>query len=218
LYQNLTVLCVEDEEGVRRPVVNTLRYYFGKVFEASNGKDGLDIYFEHKPDLILCDIQMPIMNGIDMIKNIRQNDSLVPVILLTAYNNEEYLIELINLHVQHFILKPINSKKLEEGIKNALHGNLVGRVKLCKDAVLDIDSLALHVDGKKLSLSVREVKFLSLLSTNRVIFYTQIEQELWAQKEMSSGALKSFVRDLRKKLPFEMIENIAQTGYKLLHI
>lgn len=217
MYKNLSILCVEDEDGVRKPIVNTLKYYFGNVYEASNGQEGLNAYEEHRPDIILCDIQMPVMDGLEMIRQIRKNDSTTPIVLLTAHNSEEYLMELINLHVQHFILKPINAKNLEEGIANALKGRHTGSVKLTNSSFLDIDNSCLHVDDKEITLSLREVKFLALLCENRLITYAEIEVELWSEKVMSLDALKSFVRDLRKKLPYEMIENIPQVGYKLLH-
>ena len=217
MYKNLSILCVEDEEGVRKPIVNTLKYYFGNVYEASDGQEGLDAYQEYKPNIILCDIQMPVMDGLEMIREIRKVDSTTPIVLLTAHNSEEYLMELINLHVQHFILKPINAKNLEEGIANALQGIHTGSVKLTQNSFLDIDNLRLHVKDKEITLSLREVKFLALLSQNRLIRYEEIESELWNEKIMSLDALKSFVRDLRKKFPYEMIENIPQVGYKLLH-
>lgn len=217
MYKNLSILCVEDEEGVRKPIVNTLKYYFKNVYEACNGEEGLVAFIKYKPDIILCDIQMPVMDGLEMIKMIRKDDSSTPIVLLTAHNNEEYLMKLINLHVQHFILKPINSKNLEEGIKNALQGKHTGNLKLAQNAFLDIDNQSLHVEDKIITLSKREVIFLTLLSENRLIRYTEIETELWSEKIMSLDALKSFVRDLRKKLPYEMIENIPQAGYKLLH-
>jgi len=216
LYKDLNILCIDDEIGVRKRIVNTLSYYFKNVYEASNGEEGLDIYYDKEPDIILCDIQMPIMNGIEMIKIIREEDVLIPIILLTAYNSEEYLIELINLHVQHFILKPINSENLEEALHNALKGKYTGIVKLKDDVFLDIDTLSLNIGDENISLSLREVKFLTLVSNKMVLYYSKIEEELWNGKNMSSGALKSFVRDLRKKLPYEMIENIPQIGYKLL--
>jgi len=208
---------VEDEAGVRKPIVNTLKYYFGNVHEASNGQEGLTAYEKHKPDIILCDIQMPIMDGLEMIKQIRKADNSTPIVLLTAYNSEEYLMKLINLHVQHFILKPINSTNLEEALSNALQGRHTGSLKLTQNSFLDIDNSCLHVEDKEITLSKRETKFLALLCENRLIRYDEIEIELWSEKVMSLDALKSFVRDLRKKLPYEMIENMPQVGYKLLH-
>lgn len=217
MYQNLSILCVEDEDGVRKPIINTLKYYFGKVYEASDGQEGLNAYEKYTPDIILCDIQMPVMNGLEMIRQIRKKDNSTPIILLSAYNSEEYLMELINLHVQHFILKPINATNLEEALANALQGRHTGSLKLNKNTFLDIDNLCLHVEDKKITLSKRERQFLVLLCENRLIRYDEIEVELWREKAMSLDALKSFVRDLRKKLPYEMIENIPQEGYKLLH-
>jgi len=217
LYKNLSILCVEDESGVRRHLVNTLAYYFKDVYEASNGEEGLNLYHEHSPDIILCDIQMPVMDGLEMIKLIRKEDISTPIVLLTAHNSEEYLMKLINLRVQHFILKPVNAETLEEGIANALQGRYTGDLKLGENSFLNIDSSVLVVDKEEISLSFREVKFLTLLAQDRLIRYDEIENELWSDKVMSLDALKSFVRDLRKKFPFEMIENIPQVGYKLLH-
>ena len=217
MYQNLSILCVEDEEGVRKPIVNTLKYYFGKVYEASNGQEGLDIYEQYMPNIILCDIQMPVMDGLEMIKRIRKEDNTTPIVLLTAHNSEEYLMQLINLHIQHFILKPINSTSLEEALVNALKGRYAGSLKLNRNSFLDIDNLRLHVEDKEIVLSKRETKFLALLCKNRLIRYDEIENELWGEKSMSLDALKSFIRDLRKKLPIQIIENIPQVGYKLLH-
>lgn len=215
LYKNLKILCVEDEEGVRKRLVNTLSYYFKEVLEASNGREGLDIYYDNEPDIILCDIQMPIMSGIEMVKEIRKDDFLTPIVFLTAFNSEEYLMELINLNIQHFILKPVTPSSLEEGIKNALKGRYSGVLKLKEDCFLDIDNSLLKVCDKKISLSAREVKFLTLLARGSVIKYEQIEDRIWGTKGMSESALKSFIRDLRKKLPFELIENIPQIGYKI---
>lgn len=216
MYKDLSVLCVEDEVGVRKHIVNTLSYYFKEVYEANNGEEGLNAYYDNSPDIIISDIQMPIMDGIEMIKKIRKEDTLTPIILLTAFNSEEYLIKLINLHVQHFILKPVNAQNLEEALENSLRGKYIGLIKLASNIVLDIDALVLSVDEQKISLSLREVKFLALLSNKAVLYYSKIEDELWKDKNMSSDALKSFLRDLRKKLPYEIIENIPQVGYKLL--
>ena len=100
-FKNYTVLCVEDEDGIRKRLVNTLNYYFEDVLEASNGEDGYDLYLEYKPNIILSDIEMPNKNGIEMISKIREDDLDVIVIMVTAYSNEEYLLDLINLNINH---------------------------------------------------------------------------------------------------------------------
>ena len=106
--QNYTVLCVEDEEGIRKRLVNTLKYYFKDVYEANNGEDGFDMYQEYKPSLIISDIEMPSQNGISMIEQIRQNDFDTVVIMITAFSNEEYLLELINLKLLSLNIKGLD--------------------------------------------------------------------------------------------------------------
>jgi DNA-binding response OmpR family regulator len=206
---------VEDEDGVRKRIVNTLSYYFGAVFEAKNGEEGLELYYEHLPNIVICDIQMPVMDGVAMVREIRKEDKNTAIVMLTAYTNEDYLMKLINLNIQHYILKPMNVERLLEGISIALEGKYTGLVKICENILLDLDNLILKIDKKDVSLSVRETKFLKLLSSKNILSYTLIEEELWADKPMSVGALKSFVRDLRKKIDVDIIENITQQGYKL---
>jgi DNA-binding response OmpR family regulator len=217
IYKKLTILCVDDEDGVRRRVSNALSYYFKEVLEAGNGKIGYELYEEHLPDIILCDVEMPIMNGIEMIKKIRKKDIKTPIVVLTAYSNEKYLMKLINLHIQHYILKPITSQKLLDGIYSALLGRSTGVISLAKSIFLDIDNNSLHVNEEVINLSSRETKFLTLIANNKeqIIYYATIEEELWESKTMSQDALKSFMRDLRKKLPYDMVENISQVGYRL---
>ena len=122
---------------------------------------------------------------------------------------------LINLNIQHYVLKPMNVENLLNGINLALKGKYTGLVKICEKVFLDLDNLLIKIDEKEISLSVREVKFLNLLSSKNVLNYSIIEEELWSGKTMSSGALKSFVRDLRKKISIDIIKNILQQGYKL---
>lgn len=217
IYKDLSILCIEDEEGVRRHIVNTLSYYFCKVYEASNGQEGLDVYHKRLPDIILCDIEMPFMNGIELVNKIRTEDLTTPIVVLTAYSNEEYLIKLINLQIQHYILKPINAERLLQAINKAFLGKYTGCIKISENILLYLDSKVLQIDKKEITLSLRETRFLSLLATNKeqTVYYSTIEEKLWKDKPMSNGAIKSFVRDLRKKIPFEIIENISQVGYRI---
>ena len=98
-FENFTILCVEDEDGIRKRLVNTLKYYFKDVFEASNGEDGYDLYCEYKPDIVLSDIEMPHKNGIELIQSIREKDHNTIVIMVTAYSNEEYLLDYVIHHL-----------------------------------------------------------------------------------------------------------------------
>lgn len=216
--KDVTILCVEDEDGIREFIVNTLKYYFKEVYEAKNGFEAYSIYEEYKPKIILTDIEMPRMSGIDLVKKIRENDLSTMVIMLTAYSNEEYLMNLINLNVDHFILKPLNSKKLNDALDKYIAKNFNEQIVLHEDLKLDLSKRELiYKDNEIIPLRKREQDFLHLLYKNKnaITTYEQIEIELWQDKFMTSHALKSFIKEIRHKLPINIIKNISQAGYIL---
>lgn len=215
--KNIPILCVEDEDGIREVIVNTLSYYFDEVYEASNGQEAYELYEYYKPKIVLSDIEMSKGNGIEFVRKVRQNDRHTAIIMLTAYSNEEYLLDLINLNVNHFILKPLNHKKLIEALMKYLNKNNQS-VVLYEDLVLDMEKRELIYKEEHIALRKREKDFLILLVEKKggVLPYTQIEEELWGQKDMTSHALKSFIKDLRAKLPINIIKNVPQEGYTLI--
>ncbi len=221
IVRDLSILCVEDEKGVRKRLVNTLRFYFKNVYEADNGIEGYKIYESEDIDIIISDIDMPKSNGIELIKRVRKKDRDTPIIVLTAYSNEEYLMELINLHVNHFILKPANSTKLLEALENSLKSKKPDKIiKLNDDLLIDLSALEIRYRDGKIKITNRERLFLELLYKNKTVVstYSQIEEYVWQNDNMSSSALKTFVKVLRKKLPYEMIENISGVGYRFCNI
>jgi DNA-binding response OmpR family regulator len=215
--KHFTALYVEDEAGIRTRIASTLRYYFGTVLEASDGEEGLDLYYEQRPDIVLSDIEMPHESGIAMVKAIREIDRDIPIVMVTAYSNEEYLLELINLNISHYILKPVNSTNLLEGIHKALGKRLVDRLVLAGELFFDLHRGELIYRDTIIPLRKRDKQFLRLLHRNahHVTTYSQIEEHLWIDKPMTKGALKTFIKELRATLPIDIIENIPLEGYRL---
>ncbi len=215
--KNIPILCVEDEDGIRKTIVDTLKYYFDEVYEASDGNEAFEIYLEYKPKIILSDIQMKNCDGIEFVKKIRENDMSTTIIMLTAYSNEEYLVDLINLNINHFILKPLNLKKLNTALLKYLKKSHKP-IMLCENLALDLNKRELlYKDEEPIVLRKREKEFLELLyqRNGSILSYTDIEEELWTDKEMTTHALKSFIKELRAKLPINIIKNIPQEGYAL---
>ena len=215
--KNFRILCVEDEAGIRRRLVRTLEYYFDEVLEAANGEEGLDRFYETRPDLILTDIEMPHSSGVEMVRLIRQIDRHVPIVMVTAYSNEEYLLELINLNISHYILKPVNATNLLEGILHALEERLIERIALADDLHYDLRRGELLWHGDIVPLRQRDRRLLLLLHRHHptVTPYDQIADHLWRDKPMSRGALKTFIKEFRARLPIDIIENIPREGYRL---
>jgi two-component system, OmpR family, response regulator VanR len=218
--KNYTILCVEDEDGIRKRLVNTLKYYFAEVYEASNVDDAYELYYEHKPTIIISDIEMPKKNGIELISEIRKNDLNTIVIMLTAYSSEEYLLSLINLNINHYILKPTTSENLLNGIIKAFGDKLENKIKFTDEIYFNMKQRELYYKDEIITLRKRDKDFLLLLheNRNRVLTYSLIEEYIWKDKSMSMSALKTFIKELRQRLPIDLIVNIPQEGYKLINI
>ena len=219
--KNYTVLCVEDEDedGIRKRLVNTLKYYFADVYEASNGEEGYELYYEYKLSIIISDIEMPKKNGIELISEIRKNDLNTIIIMLTAYSSEEYLLSLINLNINHYILKPVVSESLLNGIIKAFGDRLENKIKFTDDIYFNMKKRELYCKDEIIILRKRDKDFLLLLheNRNRVLTYSLIEEYIWKDKLMSMSALKTFIKELRQRLPIDLIVNVPQEGYKLIN-
>lgn len=215
--KTVPILCVEDEDGIREVIVKTLKYYFDEVYQASSADEGYEIYEEYRPKIILSDIKMKDKSGIELVKKIRQNDNKTTIIMLTAFSNEEYLMDLINLNINHYILKPLNHKKLIEALGKYIDANINPSIQLPNDIRLDLSTRELIYKNKVVSLRKREKDFLYLIYQKKgaTLSYFEIENELWIEKEMTIHALKSFIKELRAKLPHNIIKNVPQEGYTL---
>jgi diguanylate cyclase (GGDEF)-like protein len=110
--KKLTCLYVEDDESVRESFLIILNKIFKEVYVAKNGKEGLDLYKKTRPDIILSDIKMPQMNGLEMSKEIKNINPDAYIILLTAFTDIEFLKQAIDLGVEGYITKPVDKKKL----------------------------------------------------------------------------------------------------------
>ena len=165
ILKNITILYAEDEKDLREVTHQILKGFTKKQYIAQNGQEGLELFkqYENEIDLIITDVNMPILNGLDMIKEIKKINLNIPIIVATAFSNKEYLLEAIDIGVDKYVLKPIDIAKLLQVMSQSLiyHElkdlytdrltNLPNRNKLKKDlenyntnlmALLDIDEFA----------------------------------------------------------------------------
>lgn len=124
ILKDLSVLYVEDENNTRQSMERILNKFFKKVCTYEDGDKGLEgfkkQYDTNEPiDIIITDINMPVMNGIDMIRHIRSYDENIPIVLITAHSEANYLLDAINLGVTQYVVKPVNTMLLFENLKKA---------------------------------------------------------------------------------------------------
>jgi PAS domain S-box-containing protein len=112
------VLYVEDDDNTREELEFFLQKKVNRLFIAKNGQEGFELFEENRPDLIITDIQMPVLNGIKMIQKIKEIDASVPIIIITAFNDTDYLFEAIKLKVTSYLTKPLNLYSLSETLSS----------------------------------------------------------------------------------------------------
>lgn len=212
------ILIIEDDDFIREKLVTILDFYFKEVYESDNTYDAFEIYLDKKPDLILTDIEMKDENGIEFTKKIREVDLDIPIIVLSAYSKEEYLLSLINLNISQYILKPATNKKLFAAINMSLFHKKDTVIEIYPKLYLDIENNTISFEDQEVMLRKKEKNFLELLYKNKeqIICYDMIQEYIWLDKFMTQNALKTFIKELRKKLPVQIIENIVQEGYRLI--
>ena len=215
-----TLLYVEDEDFIRRIAISYLRPYFAKIYEASDGVEALEIYKEGKIDMIMTDIEMPNMDGLTLCREIRKDDKKTPIIITTAYTNTEYLLEAVTLNLIKYLVKPMEEESMFDAIRlcfEQIETQNPNIIDLSKEHKLDTFNHTLIRGDEVIKLTDSQYKFLDILLKNRgrIVSYSEIENFVWFDKIMSSDALRSLVRDVRKLIGKEKIENISKCGYRI---
>jgi len=220
MLKNFTILYVEDEEMVRKNAVEFLQRICKRVLEAKNGKEAIKVWSEEKPDIIITDINMPRLNGLDMAAYIRAQDKNVQIIVATAHSDTEYLLRAVELQLVKYIIKPITKDKLLHALNMSIElieDKSKFNLQLSDSCSYNAYEKSVSKDGVEIKLTKNETLFLDLLAhhNSRVVNYEEIEDAIWAYEGMSQDAIRSLVRGLRKKIPEGSVENVSGIGYKL---
>ena len=122
ILKNITILYAEDEAALREITLNILKGFTKKQLVAEDGAQGLQLFkdYESEIDIIITDVNMPNMNGLEMIREIKKINPNIPIIVATAFSNTEYLLEAIDIGVDKYVLKPIDMKKLLQTMSQSL--------------------------------------------------------------------------------------------------
>ncbi len=148
LLKNIAVLYVEDDADIRRHLSEFLRRRVGTLYTAANGQEGLEMWRQHRPEVVVTDIMMPVMDGLKMAELIQRESPSVPIIVTTAFNETEFFLKAIDLGIDKYVIKPINTELLLQAIqksawsvKASLERQLATTVfNVSSDAILIADS------------------------------------------------------------------------------
>lgn len=213
------VLLLEDDLLFAETLVDLLEDSDFDVTHAPNGQAALDTTFLQKFDLYLLDINVPLIDGITLLKELREADDNTPTIFLTSHKDKEVLKNSFMSGADDFITKPFDTDELFFRINALLKRIKSDKVEciglLCHD---DIHKRILY-DKEELELSKKEYELLLLLMqhVNSTVPKELILDELWATGEAGSdGAVRVYINRIKQLLPQMSIENIRGVGYKLV--
>lgn len=220
LFKNMSVLYAEDNELLRESTTRTLQFFFNNVYCAKDGNEALEIYNDKKPDILILDIKMPYITGLELSSIIRKNDNIIPIIIATSYSETKDLLEAIKLNLVEYIIKPYNFEQLRQSLLNCLkrlddYGLLL--INLKNDTVYDYCNKIVIQEGQRISLTKNETFILEYLIRNRskLVTYEVIESFLENDTSVTRVGIKNSVSRLRKKIGKNTIINIYEMGYMI---
>lgn len=222
ILNTLTIMYIEDDDSIRNNMKNTLDLIFEKVLTFSNAEEAWLKFKLEKPDIILSDINLPCMSGIEFSKLIRKEDYELPIILLSAYTNKEILLEATKLRLVNYIVKPVIFDELyasfESAIKDIIrHNNNL--LIFSNNTRYDCDMKILYLNDQEINITSSEHRLLEFFIKNkgRTISSDEIKNELWEDPyDATNSALKSILSKLRSKIGKNSIKNISGMGYYLV--
>lgn len=221
--KSLHILYIEDDASIRTTITKVLHYFSEHVLALESAEEAIKHYQTFVPDIIICDINLPGMNGIDFVKWVRHFDEKSQIFLLTAYTDKEYLLEAVKLSLVDYLTKPIDFSLLEKTLKNAARKALCHKtltVEFITGALYCYQQRSVTFHDDIYPLTAKEVKLLDHLiaNQNRMTSKEELQKTLWDDDMGSESAFKSLVNKLRTKIGKEAIENISGVGYRIVSV
>jgi len=216
--QENKVLIVEDEPILNKFLSELLQLYFKQVISAYDGEEALHLYKLNKPDLIITDINLPKLDGLSLIEEIRKQDKETQIIVASAYSDQDKLLKAIELNLVTYLIKPIDRNKLKEAIKSVQkYLEINNNLQLSLLCSFNKETSQLFQNGKEIKLTMNEKKVLHLLieNNNRCVTYEEMSFKIYEYEEYSLNAITSLIKRLRKKLVDNIILTCYNEGYKI---
>jgi len=214
--KDLKILLVEDEENLARLLKDAIGDNFFSFTIASDGIEGKELFLKIKPDIVITDIEMPKLSGLNMAKELKQINSNIPIIILSAFSEKDKLFNAIDIGITKYFLKPFDPDDLLDYIGSIISKLDDKHIKFDENFIYNKTTNALYKNDRFVPLTKNEIKFLSLLieSKNNIIDDQIIKESLW-NAEVSDERVRTFIRRLRAKTSKKLIKNIKGFGYRL---
>ena len=227
------ILVIEDEHAISNFICRALMSNDYKAIPAASGKEGLSLFFSHNPDLVLLDLGLPDMDGLEVLEQFSGLPQEVPVIIISARDREMEKVRALDMGADDYVVKPFGVSELLARIRTTLrrsdrirggHGERKERYEV-KDLVVDIARHQILKDGEEIHFTQNEFKILELLAVHagKVLTYDFILEHVWGPFSGNNGnqILRVNMANIRRKLkenPSEpkYIHTELGIGYRML--
>ena len=215
----MKILIVEDEDMIREGISDYLSDCGYETIQATDGLEALEQFSNHQVALVLLDIQMPKLNGLEVLSEIRKS-SQVPVLMLTAFQDEEYKMSAFAALADGYLEKPFSLSLLKVRVDAIFKRYYdTGRIFTYRETQVDFDSYSAKVAGQEVAVNAKELEILDYLFKNegRALTRSQIIDAVWKMTDEVpfDRVIDVYIKELRKKLDLDCILTVRNVGYKL---
>lgn len=215
----MNLLVVEDDKMIREGICEFLSEFGYKTYQAEDGKQAISIFENNEINLAILDIQLPYINGLDVLKKIRETSD-IPAIMLTAFSDEEYKINAFTSLADGYIEKPFSLPVLKVRIESLIkkyYGN--SETFNYKNTEVNFTSYTAKINGEKVDINAKELEILKYMIENegQALTRMQIIDSVWKETDEIpfDRVIDVYIKELRKKLQLDCIVTIRNVGYKL---
>ena len=215
------LLLLEDDTNLNETVYEFLESKGYEVMAVFDGEEAEDAMFEHHFDLFLLDVNVPSLNGFDLLSKVRKEGNTTPAIFLTSLNAIENVEEGYESGCDDYVRKPFALKELlfriESILKREFFHSPKSTLSLSESVVFDTNTNTLLVDNQPVQLQKKEAILLKLFlqKPNEIITHAFIMSHVWEyEEEGSDDALRTYIKNLRKIIGKDRIVNLKKLGYK----
>jgi two-component system OmpR family response regulator len=214
------IFLLEDDSTFNDTIVAFLEDEGYNVVSAYDGYEAEEILYEQKFDLLLLDVNVPMMNGFELLKKLRENEITTPAIYITSLNSIDNLEEGFNSGCDDYIRKPFDLKELQFRVETILKRNFFhnnsDELVINENISYFTSSNRLSIGGKDVTIHNKESRLLKLFLQNkeRILSHDEIFSSIWDFEETpSDNALRTYIKNLRKLIGKDRIQSVKKLGY-----
>ncbi|MBU3939884.1 response regulator transcription factor [bacterium] len=220
LLKKLRVLLVEDEENLATLLKGAIGDNFYSFTVAKNGEEGLERFKGMRPDIVITDIMMPKLTGLEMAREIKEIDQNAAIIILSAFSETDKFLNAIDVGVVKYFIKPFDPDELLEYIISISEKIQSKNTLFYNGFYFNATTKNLYKKGRYIPLSKRENQFIQLLVESNqeeinVINDETLKKTLWVDEEVGDDRLRAFIKRVRAKTSKDLIINIRGQGYTI---